>query len=91
MDLKPYVDNNNENFELYSDIPDICKSEPCVLGVDEAGRGPVLGPMVRPPSNFSTTIILTLEKLFVNFILSLQKSKIIESLHFFTCFSYILI
>jgi len=46
MDLKPYVDNNNENFELYSDIPDICKSEPCVLGVDEAGRGPVLGPMV---------------------------------------------
>lgn len=43
--LGPFISqqNNAQNFVHFSKIPQQCFDEPCMLGIDEAGRGPVLG------------------------------------------------
>lgn len=51
--LGPYIatKNNAKSFVHVSKIPKICFEEPCMLGVDEAGRGPVLGNTINSIHN----------------------------------------
>eukprot|EP00116_Pleurobrachia_bachei_P006227 sb/3466489/ len=66
MDLECVAENAHTTSVIKSPIPPPTLKEPCCVGIDEAGRGPVLGPMVYGIAYCPVSKIPDLTELGVN-------------------------
>jgi len=55
-DVKSAISHENNSFDVHieSELPETMKTEKYILGIDEAGRGPVLGMYKKTIKIFAT-------------------------------------
>ena len=66
MDLSTFENSNLDICLIESDIPEVAKAKPCCMGIDEAGRGPVLGEICDRVCNIAENSLLCHRSLYIN-------------------------
>ena len=59
LDLDEFLSDTNRSCSVQSSVPEWTKTEECCMGIDEAGRGPVLGILYPPPAFHRLVAVIT--------------------------------